>query len=98
MDYDCILELVYNWNNFFEKKKNSCAKRFFKAAIASFISAFKAAWNIKGKLNEHYSLSSISKVNDTHMEELDSVQKFTEIQGWLLLTFFHLFTQSTKFF
>ena len=26
--------------------------------------------------------------NDTHMEELDSVQKFIEIQGWLLLTFF----------
>ena len=52
MDYDCILELEYNWNNFFEKKKNSCAKRFFKAAIASFISAFKAAWNIKGKLKE----------------------------------------------
>ena len=27
-------------------------------------------------------------VNDTHMEELDSVQKLIEIQGWLLLTFF----------
>ena len=27
-------------------------------------------------------------LNDTHMEELDSVQKFIEIQGWLLLTFF----------
>ena len=27
-------------------------------------------------------------VNDTHMEELDSVQKFIETQGWLLLTFF----------
>ena len=26
--------------------------------------------------------------NDTHMEELDSVQKFVEIQGWLPLTFF----------
>ena len=26
--------------------------------------------------------------NDTHMEELHSVQKFIEIQGWLLLTFF----------
>ena len=26
--------------------------------------------------------------NDTQMEELDSVQKFIEIQGWLLLTFF----------
>ena len=25
---------------------------------------------------------------DTQMEELDSVQKFSEIQGWLLLTFF----------
>ena len=27
-------------------------------------------------------------VNDTHIEELDSVQKFIEIQDWLLLTFF----------
>ena len=27
-------------------------------------------------------------LNDTHMEELDSVQKFFEIQGWLPLTFF----------
>ena len=26
--------------------------------------------------------------NDTHMEELDSVQKFIEIQGWFILTFF----------
>ena len=26
--------------------------------------------------------------NDTHMEELDSVQKCIEIQGWFLLTFF----------
>ena len=26
--------------------------------------------------------------NDTHMEELVLVQKFIEIQGWLLLTFF----------
>ena len=30
----------------------------------------------------------IKEINDTHMEELDSVQKFIEIQGWLLLTFF----------
>ena len=36
--------------------------------------------------------------NDTHMEELDSVQKFVEIQGWLLLRFFYMFTQSIKFF
>ena len=27
-------------------------------------------------------------INNTHMEELDSVQKFIEIQGWLLLIFF----------
>ena len=27
-------------------------------------------------------------VNDTHIEEIDSVQKFIEIQDWLLLTFF----------
>ena len=29
-----------------------------------------------------------SKFNDTHTGELDSVQKFIETQGWLLLTFF----------
>ena len=27
-------------------------------------------------------------INDTHMEELDTVQKFIEIEGWLRLTFF----------
>ena len=37
-------------------------------------------------------------LNDTHMEELDSVQKFIEMQGWLLLTFAHMFTQSIKLF
>ena len=26
--------------------------------------------------------------NNTHVEELDSVQEFNEIRGWLLLTFF----------
>ena len=35
-----------------------------------------------------YNNLSNSKVNDTHMEELTSVKKFIEIQGWLLLTFF----------
>ena len=30
----------------------------------------------------------LSSINDTQMEELDSVQTFMEIQGWLLLTFF----------
>ena len=29
-----------------------------------------------------------SVFNDTHMEELDLVEEFNEIQGWLLLTFF----------
>ena len=33
-------------------------------------------------------LSSCININDTHIEELDSVQKFIETQGWLLLTFF----------
>ena len=33
-------------------------------------------------------ISSNSLLKDTHMEELDSVQEFSEIQGWLLLTFF----------
>ena len=28
-----------------------------------------------------------SSVSDAHMEKLDSVQKFIEKQGWLLLTF-----------
>ena len=27
-------------------------------------------------------------INDTHMEELNSVQKFIGIQGWFLVTFF----------
>ena len=44
----------------------------------------------------------VCSFNDTHMDKscalLPSVQKFIEIQGWLLLTFFHMFTQSIKFF
>ena len=39
---------------------------------------------IKGK-TEIYSLPSISKLNDTHMEELDSVQKFIEVKGWFIV-------------
>ena len=31
-------------------------------------------------------------VNDIHMAELDSVQKFIETQGWLLQTFFIVYT------
>ena len=31
---------------------------------------------------------SLVFLNDTHLEELDLVQKFFEIQGWLLLRFF----------
>ena len=27
-------------------------------------------------------------INDTYMEELDTVQKFIEIEGWLRLKFF----------
>ena len=34
------------------------------------------------------SLTLKTSLNDTHMEELDSLQKSTEIQGWLLLTLF----------
>ena len=36
MDYDYILELEYNQNNFFEKKKNGCAKRFFTSRDCKF--------------------------------------------------------------
>ena len=38
-------------------------------------------------INQHTDLNKCI-INDTHMEELDSVQKFIEKQGWLLLTFF----------
>ena len=40
----------------------------------------------------------MSFLNDTHMEELDSVQKFIEIQGWLLLTFFICLHNQLSFF
>ena len=33
-------------------------------------------------------LLSLLFLSRFHMEELDSVQKFIEVQGWLLLTFF----------
>ena len=31
--------------------------------------------------------SNFSTISDTHVEELDSVQKFIEIKGWLPMTF-----------
>ena len=31
-------------------------------------------------------------INDSHMEELDSVQKLIETQDWLLLTFLYVYT------
>ena len=34
-----------------------------------------------------HKLDSIDYVNDTHREELNSVQKFVKIKSWLLLTF-----------
>ena len=33
-------------------------------------------------------IAAANVINDTHMKELDSEQKFIEIQGWMLLTFF----------
>ena len=40
----------------------------------------------------------INQLNDVHVEELDSVQKFIEIQGWLLRTFFiYLHNQLSSF-
>ena len=37
-------------------------------------------------------------VNNTHMKELASVQKFIEMQSWLLLTFFvYLHNQLSSF-
>ena len=40
----------------------------------------------------------MSFLNDTHMEELDSVQKFIEIQGAGCFWRFSLFAQAIKFF
>ena len=45
-----------------------------------------------------YESRSTSHFNDTHMEELDSVQKFIEIQGWLRLTFFMCLHNQLSFF
>ena len=39
------------------------------------------------KWDTQYKKVSTVNFNDTHMEKLDSVQKFIEIQGWPLLTF-----------
>ena len=43
----------------------------------------------------------LDRLNDTRRENfvlLNSVQKFIEIQAWLLLTFFPMFTQSINFY
>ena len=39
------------------------------------------------KWDTQFKKVSTVNFNDTHMEKLDSVQKFIEIQGWPLLTF-----------
>ena len=56
--------------------------------LFSFISHLSLFRSVVQKLAESFIRSRRLQLDDTHMEELDSVQKFIEIQGWLLLTFF----------
>ena len=49
-----------------------------------FVPVNKALSTATNRLCKHIATT----INDTHMEELDSVQKFIEIEGWLLLKFF----------
>ena len=72
-------------------------KIFFYALLNFFIESttFKCSKCYLGMRKVHIPVDTGRKFNDTHMEELvlwifvlNSVQKFIEIQGWLLLTFF----------
>ena len=63
-------------------------KQFYKfeATVLIFCGTWKIYTRSQEMFDLHFLISSF--LNDTHMEELDSVQKFIEVQGWLLLTFF----------
>ena len=56
--------------------------------LFSFISYLSLFRSVVQKLAESFLRSCRLQLDDTHMEEIDSVQKFIEMQGWLLLTFF----------
>ena len=48
--------------------------------------------------NESHLWIEAGRVNDTHRERLCFTQFSTRMTAWLLLTFFHVFTQSIKFY
>ena len=52
-----------------------------------FVPVNKVLSTATNRLYKYIATTGITYINDTHMEELDSVQKFIEI-GWLLLRFF----------
>ena len=53
-----------------------------------FVPVNKALSTATKRLYKYIATTGITYINDTHMEELDSLQKFIEIEGWLLLKFF----------
>ena len=48
----------------------------------------KIYWGTGFAASDVFHILLTQSINDTHMEELVLVQKFIEIQVWLLLTFF----------
>ena len=74
--------LDFNWRDFSAQS----GSRGLKLAALWRGSCMWRNWVSRYFSQKSFSNSSI--LNDTHIKELDSVQKFIEIQGWLLLTFF----------
>ena len=57
----------------------------------------KALSTAANRLYKYIATTGITYINDTHIEELDSVQKFIEI-GWLLLRFFICLHKQLSYF
>ena len=66
--------------------------------ISSFISNLE--WSRMNTVDTVVDLKILKEVfllNDTHKEKLYFTQFSTRMAAWLLLIFFHMFTQSVKF-
>ena len=57
-------------------------------------------WRVPAKENirDKHDIHNFFFVNDTQREKLCFIQISTRMDGWLLLTFFYMFTQPIKFY
>ena len=68
--------------------RSACSTISFRTLLVFRLSLLSGFFCFElNDLNQDIQICVSSSFNDTHMEQLDSVQKFIETQGWLLLTF-----------